>query len=96
MQIPEITKQHRNAQGLSLRKFADAINEKLINTDVSFSTVNRWEDEANPYEPDMQLLFECIATYRDWRAKWAIDCINAMYPDLTGSGIIKFRLPIAG
>lgn len=96
MQISQITLRHRNAQGLSLRGFADAINKKLINTNVSFSTVSRWEDEQSLYEPDMQLLFECIATYSDWRAQWAVDCIKAMWPDLTDSGKVNFRLPQAG
>ena len=92
-EINKICKAYRAAQGLSLRKFAEVINEDLVNSDVSFGTVNRWEDEEKPYEPDMRLLFECIATYRDWRADWAVDCVKAMWPDLAANMIVVFNLP---
>jgi len=91
--IYEVTKAHRAAQKLSLRKFTDEINKDLINTSVTYGTVNRWEDEINPYEPDMRLLFECISTYKDWRAKWAADCLQSMWPDLFNSGIVCINLP---
>lgn len=91
----EIVKIYRTGQRLSLRDFADRINEKLINTGVTYGTVNRWEDEKRPYEPDMRLLFECLATYKDWRANWASECLAAMYPDLFQSGIVRVKLPVA-
>lgn len=93
MKTPEVTKNYRNSLNLSLRGFADAINEKLINTNVSHATVARWEDEEKPREPDLRLLFECIATYpNSWIASWAIEIISAMYPDLVQSGVIAFNL----
>lgn len=92
MKTNEITQKYRKDRNLSLRAFAEAINERLINTDVSFSAISRWENKH--YEPELSLLFECIATYRgDWRAHWAADNIHAMYPDLVDSGIIAFKLP---
>jgi transcriptional regulator with XRE-family HTH domain len=94
MQTNQITKKTREQQELTLRAFADAINAKLVNTSVTHSTVSRWEDEVTYYEPDLSLLFECVATYRyDWRAQWAVNCIHAMYPDLVESGVISFSLP---
>jgi len=90
--ITTVIKEYREVHGLSLRKFADAINEKLINTNVTYGTVNRWEDEKIPYEPDMRLLFECIATYDDWRRAMAIDCFYAMFPDLVQRGIVSFKI----
>ena len=95
-QINEVVKTYREKTDLSLRGFADALNEKLINTGVTHTTVNRWEDEKSPYEPDMRLLFECIATYHDWRAQFAVDCLRPMWPDLTDSGKVVFKLPEAG
>lgn len=92
MQTNQVVKEYREKQGLSLRGFAEAVNQKLINTGVTYATVSRWEDEKRPYEPDMRLLFECIATYSDWRAQFAVDCMRSMWPDLVGSGKIKFRL----
>lgn len=91
----EVVKAYRAAQRLSLRDFADAINEKLVNTGVSYGTVNRWEQEERYEEPRERLLFECIATYRDWRAEWARDCFMSMFPDLFQSGVVQIKLPKA-
>lgn len=92
METNQITQTYRKNQNLSLRQFAQAINKSLINTDVSYSKVLRWE--TGKYEPELNLLFECIATYRnDWRAQWAVESICAMYPDLVQSGIVVFNLP---
>lgn len=93
-EIHQVTIEHRKAQGLSLRKFANEINKKLINTDISHSTVARMEDEQKPIEPDMRLLFECLATYgNDWRAEWARDCLQSMWQDLFLSGVVRIELP---
>lgn len=91
----EVVKAYRTAQKLSLRKFADEINEKLINTDISHTTVARMEDDQRQIEPDMRLLFECIATYSDWRAEWARDCLKSMWHDLFLSGVVRIELPEA-
>ena len=93
--VSNITKSYRAQKELSLRQFAVAINEKLINTDVSYATISRWEDEQAVYEPDMRLLFECLATYSDWRSRWAVECLEAMWPDLVTSGRVSFRVEIA-
>ena len=94
METSEITQRYRIQQNLSYRLFAQAINQRLINTDVSYSKVHRWENKN--YEPELELLFECIATYRDdWRAQWAVENIRAMYPDLVDSGMVTFHLPTA-
>ena len=94
METNQITQTYRKTQNLSLRQFAQAINQSLINTNVSYSNVLRWE--TGKYEPELNLLFECIATYRsDWRARWAVESIGAMYPDLVQSGIVVFKLPKA-
>lgn len=91
----EVTKAYRTARGLSLRAFADEINKNLVNTNVTYATVSRWEQERNYYEPDLRLLFECIATYRDWRSNWAKDCLASMFPDLFKSGVVRIDLPVA-
>lgn len=94
MEINQITQKYRKNLNLSLRQFAQAINKSLINTDVSHSKVLRWE--SGRYEPELNLLFECIATYpKTWVAQWAVENICAMYPDLVQSGVIVFNLPAA-
>lgn len=94
-EINQVVKAYRKKQDLSLRKFADQINQQLINTDVTHQTVSRWESEETPAEPDMRLLFECVATYTDWRAHFAVDCLRSMFPDLFNSGIVRIDLPKA-
>ncbi len=92
METNEVTKIHRERQGLSVREFSDAINKRLINTGMSPSMVSRIENDH--YEPPLSLLFECIATYQTgWIPQWAVDSICAMYPDLVQSGIVQFHLP---
>jgi transcriptional regulator with XRE-family HTH domain len=95
LQTSEVVKAYRAAQRLSLRDFADELNAKLVNTGVTYGTVSRWEQEEKYHEPDMRLLFECLATYRDWRAEWARDCMVSMFPDLFQSGIVRVDLPEA-
>ena len=87
----QIVSQYRRNHGLSLRKFADALNEQLINTDVSHATIARWEAEINIFEPDLRFLFECLASYTDWRRSFAIDCLSAIFPDLVQTGLVVFR-----
>lgn len=94
-EIYEVTKTYRKGKKLTLRQFADEINEKLVNTSVTYATVNRWEMDDHYYEPDMRLLFECLATYADWRRAWAVDCLKAMFPDLFLTGVVRIELPVA-
>ena len=94
-EIYQVTKAHRTAQQLSLRGFAQEINKSLVNTNVSYGTVSRWEQEENYSEPDMYMLFECLATYSDWRAEWARDCLKSMWHDLFLSGVVRVELPKA-
>ena len=93
-EIYEVTRAYRKKEKLSLRGFADEINADLVNTNVTYGTVSRWEQEVNYYEPDMRLLFECLATYSDWRADWARDCLKSMWPDLFMSGVVRVELPV--
>jgi transcriptional regulator with XRE-family HTH domain len=94
--INQVVIGHRTAMGYSLRKFAEALNSQLINTDVSHATVARWEDESSHAEPDLRFLFECLATYQDWRRTFAVDCFTSMFPDLVESGVVTFHLPKVG
>lgn len=94
MQTSEITRKYREAKNLSYQGFADAVNSHLINTGVSDSKVYRWETKQ--YEPPLDTLFECLATYRNtekhWIAEWAVESISSMYPDLVQSGILIFNV----
>jgi transcriptional regulator with XRE-family HTH domain len=88
-----VVRQCRTQQGMSMRRFADALNEKLVNTDISFATVSRWENIDKHYEPDMNFLFECFVTYTDWRMHFAVDSLKAIMPHVFDSGMVTFHLP---
>ena len=94
METSEITLKYRELKNLSYEGFANEINARLINTGVSDSKVYRWETKQ--YEPTLEILFECLATYqgteKHWIAEWAVETICAMYPDLVQSGILSFSL----
>jgi transcriptional regulator with XRE-family HTH domain len=80
----DVVKAYRIQRGLSLRAFAEALNEKLVNTGASYGAVKEWERPEAHWEPSLRLLFELIATYQDWRGAFARDCLAALYPDLVG------------
>lgn len=89
----EVVKRYRKEKQLTVRTFADALNEKLINTDISFATVSRWENINKHYEPDLNFLFECFVTYTDWRMYFAVDSLKAIMPHVFDSGMVTFHLP---
>jgi len=89
----EVVKQYRKDQEKTVRGFADSLNEKLINTGISYATVSRWENVERHYEPDLNFLFELFVTYTDWRMHFAIDSLKAIMPHVFDSGMIIFHLP---
>lgn len=89
----EVVKRYRKEKQLTVRTFADCLNEKLINTDISFATVSRWENINKHYEPDLNFLFECFVTYTDWRMYFAVDALKAIMPHVFDSGMVIFHLP---
>lgn len=88
-----VVKHYRKVHGLSVRAFADALNEKLINTNISYATVSRWENERKQYEPSLNFLFELFVTYTDWRRDFAVAALKAIMPHVFDSGMVTFHLP---
>lgn len=88
----KIVKEYRNQSGLSVRKFAEALTEKLVNTSVSGNTINQWENDPNRM-PDLYFFFNCYTTYTDWRMYFAVDALKALMPHVFDSGMIAFHLP---
>ena len=91
----KVVKTYRTKQGLTVRDFADALNQKLINTDISHGTVSRWETQEN-ISPDLNLFFEIFVTYTDWRMYFAVDSLKAIMPHVFETGMVTFHLPKAG
>lgn len=90
-----VVKAYRQKSDLTVRQFADALNEKLINTNISKSTISLWETKDN-IAPSLEFLFECFVTYTDWRMYFAVDSLKATMPHVFESGMVTFHLPKAG
>jgi len=90
----DVVKTYREANGLSVRGFAGALKEKLVNTKLSGMTISRWETLPNA-APDLYLLLNCITTYQDWRAAFAADSLRAVMPHVFDSGIVSIKIPKA-
>jgi len=88
----EVVKEYRKRTGLSVRNFAEALTEKLVNTNLSGNTVSQWEDQPNR-APDLYFFFNCYTTYTDWRMHFAVDCLTALMPHVFASGMVTFHLP---
>ena len=78
----------------SQEKFAKALNDKLVNTDVSRVAVTNWCNAKST--PSTDFLLVCAAVYQDWRRSWAMACLKVKLPEVFDSGIMEFKLPIAG
>jgi transcriptional regulator with XRE-family HTH domain len=75
-----VTNQYRTRLGLTYRAFAEALNERLMNTSVTHSTVMNWEKGLT--EPETDTLLVCLVAYNDWRMQFAIDCLCAKLPEV--------------
>jgi transcriptional regulator with XRE-family HTH domain len=91
--IQSIVRRFMDKGGMTQEVFADKLNQNLINSSVSRPAVSYWLNGKN--EPDMKLLFECLAIYSDWRAEFARDCLMSMWQDLFLNGIVRIELPKA-
>ena len=81
-QIVKITEFYQAKTGLTLRGFAESLNEKLVDTSVSHVSVGNWQ--RNQAEPATDFLTLVVMRYRDWRFDWALDCLAAKLPEVWG------------
>lgn len=88
----KVVKEYRNKSGLSVRKFAEALTEKMKNTTVSGNTISQWENDPNRF-PDLVIFFNCFTTYTDWRMYFAVAALKALMPHVFDSGMVVFHLP---
>jgi len=90
--VQKIVREYMEIGNLTQIKFADALNESLINTNVSRVSVSNWLN--GKYEPETDLLLVLLCVYSDWRMRFAVDALTAKLPEVFESGIVK--LPNAG
>ena len=93
IKISDVMKAYMSEGRLSQEKFATALNESLINTNVSRVAVTNWCNSKS--SPNTDFLLLCAVVYRDWRKTWAVSCLKAKLPEVFDSGMVVFRLPKA-
>jgi len=84
MKFSEITARYRHSLGLTLQGFGHALAQDLPGVTISKQSIQNWESGRQP--PAYYFLIVVFLTYsgnfRDWRALWALDCLNALRPNL--------------
>lgn len=78
--LSTVTTEYRKRLGLTYRAFADALNEHLVNTSISHSSVMNWEKGMT--DPGTDFLLICLVVHNDWRAEWAIQALCAKLPEV--------------
>jgi transcriptional regulator with XRE-family HTH domain len=96
IKVSDVMKAYMGLYGLTQEKFANALNESLINTDVSRVAVTNWCNSKS--SPSTDFLLVCAVVYQDWRRTWAVNCLTAKLPEVFESGLVefKFKLPLVG
>ncbi len=75
MTVQEVVKLYRNQSGLSLRRFAEVVG-------VSHEQVRNWESGKYP-PPGHGIIMPLLrGEYGDWRTRFAVDVLSALYPTL--------------
>lgn len=87
-------KAYIKTHGLTQDRFALALNESLVNTDVSRVAVTNWCNSKS--SPSTDFLLVCAVVYKDWRRTWAVSCLKVKLPEVFDSGVLEFKLPLAG
>ncbi len=85
--VQAVVRKYMDASQLTQDRFAEALNESLINTNVSRVSVSHWRN--GKYEPETDLLLILLCVYNDWRMRFAVDCLTAKLPEVFESGIVK-------
>jgi transcriptional regulator with XRE-family HTH domain len=85
--VQGVVRRYMEAGTMTQEKFADALNESLINTNVSRVSVSNWLN--GKYEPETDLLLVLLCVYGDWRMRFAVDALMAKLPEVFESGIVK-------
>jgi hypothetical protein len=78
-----IVNHYLDEQGLTLRAFADELNEKMGEKNISHVSIANWREGR--YEPSTDFLVLLILKYRDWRFDFALECLAAKDPEVWGT-----------
>jgi transcriptional regulator with XRE-family HTH domain len=87
--ISDVMKAYMDLYSLTQEKFATALNESLVNTDVSRVAVTNWCNSKS--SPSTDFLLICSVVYQDWRRIWAVNCLMVKLPEVFESGLVEFK-----
>ena len=85
--VQAVVRRYMESVKLTQEKFAEALNESLVNTNVSRSSVSYWL--SGKWEPETDFLLVLLCVYGDWRMRFAVDALMAKLPEVFESGIVK-------
>lgn len=85
--VQNVVRKYMREKDMTQDQFAEALNESLINTNVSRTSVSYWLN--GKYEPETDLLLMLLCVYGDWRMRFAVDALTAKLPEVFESGIVK-------
>ena len=90
--ISKLMEQTFEKTGLNHETFADALNEKLVNTqkDINRVSVTNWSNAKSFPKTDFLLI--CAVVYKDWRSQWAQAALRIKLPEVFDSGMVTFHL----
>ena len=91
--IEDVMRVYMEGYNLTQQRFAESLNESLVNTDVSRVAVTNWCNSKS--SPSTDFLLICAVVYEDWRRSWAMACLKVKLPEVFDSGVMEFKLPIA-
>ena len=78
--ISEITKTHREEQGLTLEAFAAALCSDIPGIDLTKMAISTWETGKNV--PGYAFTLLVFMRYHDWRSGWARDVLKVLKPSM--------------
>lgn len=89
--ISNLMEQTFQKTGLNHETFAEALNEKLINTNINRVSVTNWSNAKS--FPKTDFLLVCAVVYEDYRSEWAQAALRIKLPEVFDSGMVTFNLP---
>lgn len=88
VKISDVMEKTLEATGLTHASFAEALNFKLVNTEINRVSVTNWCNAKSV--PGTDFLLVCAVVYQDWRSLWAKECLKVKLPEVFDSDMVTF------
>ncbi len=87
--IGDLMEQTFEKTGHNHSTFANALNEKMRNTNINRVSVTNWSNSIS--FPNTDFLLICAVIYKDYRSEWAKAALSIKLPEVFDSGMVIFR-----